>query len=203
VKKKDIINIINEELSDFDFLGNDEYSKEKENYDLLSNEDFQKQFICDSLLGRKEKLKIRITDSRVGGNWEENNPEDISYLTLEYFIEVEYKYDQTKESIKFTLNFDSDKISVNAESHSDPGNWGNYVPPESDTWFNSINWNDIDATIATLEGDEVEFKAFKKAPVDIQNLFVREYTQNYIEANTIKINTGENINKPAIINTYC
>jgi hypothetical protein len=42
--------IINEEISEFDFLGNEQYLKEQEVVDLLKNEDFQKQFICDSLL---------------------------------------------------------------------------------------------------------------------------------------------------------
>src|ERR1035437_5253077 len=56
--EKDIIKIINEEASNFDFLGNDDNMKEQEIIDLLQNEEFQKQFICDSLLERKNKIKI-------------------------------------------------------------------------------------------------------------------------------------------------
>jgi hypothetical protein len=203
VKKDNIIMIINEELENFDFLGNDEYNKEKEGFDLLSNEDFQKQFICDSLLKRRDKLKVRVTDSGVGGNWETNNPEDISFLTLEYFTEIEYKYDPAKEAVKFTLNFDSDRISVSAGGYYNPGNWGRYEPPEGDTWYDSIDWMDINVTLFTMDGDEIEFNAFKRAPADIQNLFVREYVESYITTSTHDNKTREKINKPAIINSYC
>jgi hypothetical protein len=202
VKKRNIIQIIKEELSDFDFLGNDEYGKEKRVFDLLSNEDFQKQFICDSLLGRKEKLKINVVDSRVGGNWEDS-PEDISFLTLEYNTEIEYKYDQTKEPVNFSLSLDSDKISVDADGYNNPGNRGKYEPPESDTWFNTINWEDINVTLNTISGDEVEFLSFKRAPIDIQNLFVREYVEVYITNTTYDLKNRNSINKIAIINAYC
>jgi hypothetical protein len=203
MKKNDIITIINEELSDFDFLGNDEYNKEKKDFDLLSNEDFQKQFICDSLLKRKDKLKIGVTDSGIGGNWDTNNPEDISFLTLEYFTEIEYKYDPVKEAIKFTLNFDSDRISVSAGGYYDPGNWGRYIPPEGDTWYDSIDWTDINVTLFTINGEKIEFNAFKRAPADIQNLFIREYVEDYITRTTHNNKSRENINKSAIINSYC
>ena len=57
MKNKQLIKIINEEISGFDFLGNEEYLKEEEDINILKNEDFQKQFICDLLLKRKEKVK--------------------------------------------------------------------------------------------------------------------------------------------------
>ena len=56
--KNDFVEIINEEIKNFDFLGNDEFLKEQEVTDLLINEDLQKQFICDSLLGRKDKVRV-------------------------------------------------------------------------------------------------------------------------------------------------
>ena len=57
MKKRDFIRIINEEISEFDFLGNEQYLKEQEIVDLLKNEDFQKQFICDSLLSINDYKK--------------------------------------------------------------------------------------------------------------------------------------------------
>jgi hypothetical protein len=199
----DFIRVVNEELRDFDFLKNDAYNKEKEVFDLLSNEDFQKQFICDSLLNRRDKIKISITDSRVGGNWDNSNPEDVNYLTLEYFMNIEYKYDPSKEPVRFVLDFDSDRIDVSASGWYNPGSYGRMIEPEGDSWIDSINWLDINTTIFDTTGEEVDFKAFKRAPVDIQNLFIRAYTEDYIESSTMKIKTGEKINKPAIINSYC
>ena len=70
---KNIIRIINEEASNFDFLGNEDYLKEREILDLLQNEEFQKQFICDSLLERKNKIKTDVFESKLGGDWEDEN----------------------------------------------------------------------------------------------------------------------------------
>ena len=45
MKNKKIIKIINEVITEFDFLGNDEHLKGQEDITLLKNEDMQKQFI--------------------------------------------------------------------------------------------------------------------------------------------------------------
>jgi hypothetical protein len=177
--KKNFIKIIKEEISDFDFLGNDVYQKEKEIVDLLKKEEFQKQFICDSLL-KKNKLKIEISDSTVGGDWDED-PENASKLTLTYFLKIEYKYDQTKEPIKFELNFNSDYISIRKNSDFNAGNYGLYIPPEGGDWISELNWNDINVTLNTVNGDEIEFIAFERAPDKIKTLFIREFTSDYIE----------------------
>ena len=68
---KNIINIITEEVKQFDFLGNDERLKEQENNELLMNEELQKQFICDALLGRTDKVKI--VDDRDENNDSKDN----------------------------------------------------------------------------------------------------------------------------------
>lgn len=195
---KDVIKVINEVISEFDFLGNEEYSKGQENVDLLKNEDFQKQFICDSLLN-KNKIKTNVFESNIGGNWE-NNSEDASRLTLEYFLNVEYKYDQNKEALKFDLNFNSEGISIGKRDDYDNGRLGGTtdsdVAPSGDAWFNEFNWNDIYVTLNTTEGDDIDFLAFKKAPPKIKMLFIREYTESYIGTYTsMDIKTPEsNIN---------
>jgi len=192
MENKDFIKIINEEISNFDFLGNDQYLKEQESVDLLRNEDFQKQFICDSLLSindnrkteRNNKIKIRVVDSRVGGNWEEDY-EDATYITLEYYLEVSYLYDRNSEPMNFTLNFDSEKIDVVKSGYYNAGNYE--TAPEGEAYFSHFNWNNITVTIFTMDGDEIEFTAFKRAPRNIQVLFIKEYTESYIVNNTLDI----------------
>jgi hypothetical protein len=203
--KKDVLKVINEVISEFDFLGNEEYSKEQENIDLLKNEDFQKQFICDSLLN-KNKLKTSVFESNVGGDWQ-NDSEDASKLTLEYFLKIEYKYDQNKEVIKFDLNFSSEAIDISKNDDYDSGRFGGTtdsdVAPSGSEWFNRFNWNDIEVNLNTTEGDDIDFLAFKKAPPKIKMLFIREYTESYIGTYTsMDIKTPEsNVN---IQNTpYC
>jgi len=186
---KDFIKIINEELAKFDFLSNDEYLKEQENTDLLLNEDLQKQFICDSLLNKKSKIKIlEITDSRIGGNWEEQNFEDANILTIEYFLKIQYTYDIEKEPIVFHLDFYGDRVDIGVTGWYDRGRLGGTpdtdIEPSGEAWFDSFNWNDIDVSLSTLDGDEIKFTAFEKAPPKIQTLFIREYTESFIGSHT-------------------
>jgi len=194
VNKKEFIKIINEEIQEFDFLGNDEHSKEMETINLLKNEDFQKQFICDALLS-KSNVKTKIYDSRIGGDWE-GDYENASSLSLEYYLVVEYKYDQQKQPISFNLNFNGDDISISEGGWYDQGNWGgtmgDAIEPSGDAWFDGFEWGDIDVTLNTEDGDEIEFLAFKHAPPKIQTLFTRHFCETYIESATrLEIRTPE------------
>lgn len=208
MQKKEFIKIINEEISNFDFLGNEAYLKEQESVDLLRNEDFQKQFICDSLLSvsdnrkieRNSKIKIKIIDSAVGGNWE-SDFDTASYITLEYYLEILYKYDQTKEPISFTLNFDSENISIEKSGYYDPGTYER--APEGEEHISHFNWDDINVTLFTMDGDEIEFTAFKRAPHNIQILFIMEYTKDYIVNNTMDIERNDKMYSNLSKSPYC
>ena len=187
----EIINIIKEELSSFDFLGNDEFLKEQETTDLLLNEELQKQFICDSLLNRNDKIKIiEITESTITGNWDESTTEEANRLSLDYSLDMQYTYDSSKEPIIFKLTFSSDKIEISVDGFSDSGD-GWTTPPEGNSWYDGFDWNDIDVVLNVMEGEEVRFVAFEKAPLKIQMLFTREYTQNFIEKETLEFRTPE------------
>jgi hypothetical protein len=180
---KNIIKVVNEEISKFgfDFLHNEEYLKEEENYDLLKNEDFQKQFICDSLINPKKVIK-HVSEARVGGNWQ--NGDDADKLTIEYFLNVEYKYDETKEPAKFNIDFFSEDIGIGIATQSEPGSYGNFVEPTFEAGYTNLNWNDINVTMHTLKGDEIDFVAFEKAPPKIQELFIREFVESFIATET-------------------
>ena len=179
--KKDFIKIINEEISNFDFLGNEQYLKEEENFELLKNADFQKQFICDSLINNN-KIKQHITDARIGGDWAEGN--DASKLTIEYFVDIEYLYDPSKEPAKFTITFDSENVGIGIYASHDPGSYGNFIEPSDVAEYTNIEWRDIDVSMSTSNGDEIDFIAFKKAPPKIQTLFIREFTETFIHNET-------------------
>jgi hypothetical protein len=201
VEKKDFIKIINEEISKFDFLGNDKRLEEENDVRLLSSEDFQKQFICDSLLSindyrkteRNKKIKISITDATIGGDWE-NDFEDASYLTMFYGLDIEYRHDETQEPVKFTVIFDSDKISIGKGGYYTPARLGGTPDTdreaEGEAYFTHLNWDDIEVTMWTPDGDEIDFLAFKHAPHNIQTLFVREYTEGFIESKTLSVEDG-------------
>jgi len=197
--KGDVIRIINEEISKFDFLENDKSLKEYEMLDLLSNEEFQKQFICDSLVNRNNKIKISAIESEIGGDWE-NPPDDANNLTLKNFLQIEYVYDKNKPSINFSLDFLGDNIDI-IKSRS--GDNGNYNTPSSTTdWFSHVNWIDIDVTINTVDGVEIDFIAFNKAPTTIKNLFIRNYNENLIERESLDVRLSRK-NDNANISSYC
>nr|MDA3779927.1 hypothetical protein [Bacteroidales bacterium] len=159
--KGNITEIINNEISNFDFLGNDEFLKEQEIIDLLNNEELQKQFLSDSLLNKNDKIKIvKFIDSNIIGNWDELNTEDANHLSLDYSVDIEYLYDSTKKPLLFNLNFNSDKIDVKDD--------------------NSINWNDIDVSILTMNDDDIDFNVFNNAPENIQTLFIQQFIQDFI-----------------------
>lgn len=181
MENKDIIRIINEEISDFDFLGNGEQLKEEENYNLLKNEDFQKQFICDALINKKN-IKVKVTDANVGGDWQED---DASKLTLEYFIDIEYHYDPNKEPARFGIDFYSQGISIEVGSNYDQGNYATYTAPSGSDYYSGINWHDIEVTLRTMDGDDIDFIALKRAPQTIQTIFIREFVESFISSETM------------------
>jgi len=207
MNKKDFVRIVVEEVSKFDFLGNDEHLKEQETTDLLINEDLQKQFICDALLDRSDKVKIaRIEDSYISGNWDELNKEDADRVTLEYSVDMEYRYDVNQDPLKFNLSFHADRIDIGVDGWSDSGNWGgtmaDAIEPSGESWYDVFHWGDIEVKISTMEGDEVKFLAFENAPPKIQTLFIRHFTEGFIESETLEMKTGDN--KVTIQNTpYC
>jgi hypothetical protein len=184
MKNKQLIKIINEEISEFDFLGNEQYVKEEEGVNVIKNEEFQKQFICDLLLKRKEKIKtLQVVQSEFGDNWEERE-----YMTIDYIIELAYTYDTTKEPAKLGLQLKGDRIGYSEDSDYDPGKlmgtMPDSTPPSGGNWFNQIDWDAIDVEMFSIEegfeGDKIEFSAFEHAPKRIQHLFLRDMLSDFI-----------------------
>lgn len=199
-----ILFLINEELSNFDFLNNENSNEENGVIYLLNDRLLQKQFICDSLLLKKNKIKvIETSDAILGGNWEDNIDGN---LTIEYHLKIEYLYDETKEPLVFNLDFDSDNIEVHKESDYNYGSKGssidNSISPSGGDWFNYFNWNAIKVTLSTIDNNDIEFIEYIKAPSDIKVLFIREYTESFIKSASLDIKTKEMNNNIQNI-SYC
>jgi hypothetical protein len=161
---KNIVKIINEVISEYDFLGNDKYLKEEENSLLLKNEDFQKQFISDILTRKTDKIKIKIFDSQITGDFN-NLSNDENQINIYYVLNVDYNYDQSKEPVSFYLKFTGNNISTSK----------NISQGQNNDWLNYINWNDVQVSLLGPNGVNVEFKSFKKSSQKIQELFIREF----------------------------
>jgi hypothetical protein len=183
MNNKYFIRIINEEIKNFDFLNSDEQHKEQENIDLLMNEDLQKQFICDSLLNRNDKIKnVSISDSKIGGSWNEQDFDNADKLNIEYNLNLSYVYDSNKEPLDFSISFNGYNVGIVVAGDNDRGDYN--TPPTNDSWFKSINWLDINVTLFTVDGEEIPFIAYKKAPQNIRSLFNKEFLEEFISTQT-------------------
>ena len=208
MNKRDFTKLVNEELNKFDFLNNDEFLKEQEVTDLLQNPDLQKQFICDSLLDRSDKVRIKeIADSHITGNWDEAHKEDADRVSLLYSVDIEYKYDATKEPLLFNLHFNADRIDISVGGWYDPGRYGGTTDTdyeaEGESWFNTFDWGDIGVSLQTIDdGLEAEFIAFEKAPPRIQTLFMRHYLEGFVADETLEFRTDDMNDKVQNI-PYC
>lgn len=173
---KNIIKTINEEISNFDFLGNEKQMEEQEIINKLNNRDLQKQFIYDSILGKGNIKQKNIVDAKIGGDWEEGDEAD--RLTIEYYLHLSYHYDSKKEPIEFELHFNGDNVGIAIDGYYEE------ETNSGENWFKSFNWLDIEVKLYTLDGQEINFIEFEKAPIKIRNLFIREYTKPFIETET-------------------
>jgi len=159
------IKLIKEELSEFDFLGNDAQHGEEDNINLLKNEDFQRQLIVDSLL-ESNKIEVDIKNSSVDNDWE-GDVDANSKLSIEYIIDVVYNYDKNNEPVEFELGFTCETTPITGTE-------------EGKSWYETFDWNNIDVSLSTLNGDDVKFKAFEKAPDEIKAIFIREFVKDFV-----------------------
>jgi hypothetical protein len=184
---KNLIKVINEEISKYDFLGGDKLKEQQEYYNLIENEDFQKQFITDFILGKTDKYKIIDTvESRITGDYSDDFTADqINYISIEYAVKIEYKYDLNKEPVQFELFFSNDeRIPINVDGEEDKISTDRGIQNITDSWITFIDWNKINVDMFSIDGDTIEFKAFKRATPEIRNIFVREFTKEMISTET-------------------
>jgi len=145
--------MINEEISNFDFLSNEQHLKEEELFEMLNNEQFQKQFIIDAITKFKEKISLDNNGATVTDdpNFDTALYRDDEFL--EYPARIIYEYDKTKEPIVFEVMFNNNKIGL----------------------------DEMEVNMFSKDGDDVDFMAFKKAPKKIQELFVETFVKPIIE----------------------
>lgn len=184
MKKSDFRKIINEEISDFSFLGIDDMLEEQEEVELLQDEEFQKQFIIDSITNFKGKIKIIETETAYIQEPDYNRGDDYSGsddVSLEYLIKIEYLYNENP--INFAIDF-TGEVNLSWDGWHDPGKWGgtmgDAIEPSGELWIDYIEWGDIKPNLRTIDDDDIEFTAFENAGDKTQELFIRAYTENII-----------------------
>lgn len=178
MNRKEFLKIINEEITQFDFLNNDNYLKEQQTYEMLNNESFQKQFIVDSITNMRDKIKIDTSDSHVTNDPEINVEDYHNDMSIDSNVEVTYQSNPNAQPIKFVLSFSGNRIGYYTGGQSEP------ETGYGSSWYDRIEWGSIAVNLYTDEGDEIKFIALEKAPDKIYELFVRSYMEDVIEKYT-------------------
>lgn len=173
-----LLKIINEEINDFDFLSNEQHEKDQENNRILRDEKFQKQFIIDSITRMRDKIKIDASDSEVYNDPEVTLDNYHNDMNIESNIEVTYQYSPEKQPLRFDLSFVGKGIGYATDYDKD------IETGYGESWYRSIDWENINTHLYTDDGEEIKFMALEKAPEKIYELFVRSYIESVIEENT-------------------
>jgi len=149
---KNLIELIKEEVSNFDYLNNDKRVKETEDMSILNKDEFQKKFILDVIDG---KVNSFVDNKDLNSMFRKYG--DIKEEFIDLDISINFKY----ESNIFDIEFNGDKVSIS------DGELNN----EED--INNINWLQINLILKANNGDTINFKMFNDAPEKIKILFIK------------------------------
>ena len=161
MKNKDIIRIINEEISNFDFLSMDQIREDEEDFNTINSKEFQISFVNDILNNIHDKTKFKEfkdlykntneDDLEIDPDWG-NTP-----LNIEYDLEVKYIYNG--KEIPITLHFEGKEINYDPNIETSRGD---YLTPSYERMsYRDIDWGDIELTVYDSEGDDVNFDWLK------------------------------------------
>ncbi len=149
---RNLIDLIKEEVSNFDYLNNDKRVKENENISILNKDEFQKKFILDVIDG---KVNPYINNKEINSMFRKYGDIKDEYIDLD--ITVNFKY----ESKLFDIEFSGDKVNISDGE----------LNTEED--INNINWLQINLILKADNGDTINFKIFNEAPDKIKILFIK------------------------------
>jgi len=162
MKKNNLLNIIKEEISGFDYLNNDKRLEERESIDLLKNFDFQKQFIIDCIEGNQKIRKFVADDNLSSYYYQSNDIVNDEKINFDITNDYEYKYDSQKIPTVFKINFKASNVKI--------------LDGKLDTKedIQKIDWLDISVNMISRNGDKIDFVAYDKANNKIKALFIKK-----------------------------
>ena len=143
MKKKNLIRIINEEISGFDYLNQEQLEEEDNVENVLKSRDFQTKLVHDLMNNFNDpnlfKDKEVIEQS---SNVEDLEPNSGKGLNLTYIVDFTYNY-QGKD-MPLTVIIEGENVWHDLQVDTDPGDW--YTEPSSQASLD-LNWMDIDTKI--------------------------------------------------------
>ena len=147
-----LIDLIKEEVSNFDYLNNDKRVKEKEDISIIYKDEFQKKFILDTIEGN---VQAYVDNKDLNSMFRKYG--DITDNFIDLDITINFKYENNNFDIEFTGNR-VDILDGQLNSEED---------------INNIKWLQISAVLKANNGDTVNFQMYDKAPDKIKELFIK------------------------------
>jgi hypothetical protein len=155
-----ILNIIKEEIENFDFLGIEKLKEDENIVNILNDKNFQTQFVNDVLTNIDDKNKFKKSDVLYKHISNDTNDFiDEAPLSIDFNFELIYNYNN--QDIPLTIFFDGENIYY--DMNVDREYQTHDLPGSLDLSFNDIDWNGIKTNIYDSNGDEIEMNWLKKS----------------------------------------
>ena len=179
MEKKEIITIINEEISGYNYIGLDELSAQDSNTELLESKEFQTQFVHDVVNNFKNTVKLgdvstlQTTEEDLFNHGEETG----NALNIEYDVNIIYTY--LGRNIKLMVSFVGNNIGYGMGGYYNAGNYGEYTPPEGDAYYTYVKWGDIDFKMYSDDGAEIDFNWVGTNP-KLYETFIKRFVEDVL-----------------------
>lgn len=113
MKRKELYRVINEELSEFDFLGMTDVKDEFDHNSLLNSKEFQTNLIKDIITNLSDKNKFKnFSSTFVNKETDVNN--DTENIELE--IELTYNFEEKNYDLILFIDGEKDSDNINLEN---------------------------------------------------------------------------------------
>jgi hypothetical protein len=113
MKRKELYKVINEEISEFDFLGMTSVKDEFEHNNLLNSKEFQTNLIKDIITNISDSNKIKnFSSTFVNKEIDMNNDNE----SIELEIELTYNYKETNYDLIIFIDGDKENDNINLEN---------------------------------------------------------------------------------------
>lgn len=147
--KKNIIRVINEEISQFDYLNIDDLENSDNRIDILKSKDFQSKLVYDVI--KQNKVTIRDWDEQYSqvDPIEDNgmNEDTIKYLYKFY----KFKYHYNEHIFNLNLEIIGENLPVTTTGSYSPAT---QLQPEEHPEAENVDYSDIQITFS--DDDEID-----------------------------------------------
>ena len=152
MEKKHVIRLINEEISNFDYLNIDELEKEDSVDGLLKSKEFQTKLIHDLMTSFTNNQIFKDKEIiQQDSNVEDLEPDSTQKLNVTYIVDFIYNY--MGKDMPLSVIIEGNDLWQDLRITSDPGDW--YTPPSGEANLD-FDWTDFQVKVMYDGEIEVE-----------------------------------------------